>query len=417
MNTQKRFSSWARGSVAVAALALCAQALAAKDVIYPSSATATSDGSSINVSNSFSTGADGSTSVTNDVGVNSVYPGSAVSVTVGWSIQNKSGPGVANTAYSRTVNFTSSTTVGSPVTVSPIGSCSVSSAASTCSTAINFAAPATPGSYQIRVLSADAVQSPATTRLEATSEYINFTVIEPVVVAKLDTQLNVDQQCVVYRDPTNAALTATLSETNGGSPVENGSIDFYVNPELDGSGTPTVASVGSAYTGADGQASLAYDVSGLSVGDHNLYAEYAGDATYNGSNDSNILGVSYNFGGFRPPLNADGTSIFGGRVIPIKIKLTDALGNPVSDAAPLVWLVRTSLSGVGEVVEPATSVSSADSGNIMRYSVDDQQYVYNFDANDLPNGVYKIRVSIGDSAACSSGPREVTVTISRKGKK
>jgi hypothetical protein len=137
------------------------------------------------------------------------------------------------------------------------------------------------------------------------------------------------------------------------------------------------------------------------VGDYNLYAEYGGSAVYDGSNDSDTLGISYLFVGFGQPINADGTSIFGGRVIPIKIKLVDANGDPVTGATPTVWLTSYDKDlGLGGDWEQVSSVSKADTGNIMRYVPEDRQYIYNWDATDLPNGTYGVVVNLGDSAAC-----------------
>jgi hypothetical protein len=111
--------------------------------------------------------------------------------------------------------------------------------------------------------------------------------------------------------------------------------------------------------------------------------------------------------------------VFGnGRVIPIKIKLADADGVPVADASPTVWLYQYSQgTGLGEVIEQATSVSSADSGNMMRYDADAGQYIYNWDLSELVNGTYAVVVDVGDSAACSQGPHYAVITVSKKGKK
>lgn len=94
----------------------------------------------------------------------------------------------------------------------------------------------------------------------------------------------------------------------------------------------------------------------------------AWEASRSGSNDSNTLGISYLFVGFGQPINADSTRIFGGRVIPIKIRLVDANGDPVTDATPMVWLASYDKDlGLGEDWEQVSSASKADTDNIMRY--------------------------------------------------
>jgi hypothetical protein len=234
----------------------------------------------------------------------------------------------------------------------------------------------------------------------------------------LDTKLTVARKCALL-NAGDIDLTATLRELVSDDPISGATIDFYVNPALDGNGYPTVASVGSGTTDAAGAAEASYNVNGLGVGDHNLYAEYAGDVNYNPSNDSDILGISYLFVGFQQPINPEGNSVFGnGRVIPIKIKLADANGVPVVDATPTVWLTSYSEStGLGEVLEPATSVSAADTGNFMRYVPEDGHYIYNWDLGSLTNGTYGVVVDLGDSAACGDGPYFAVITVAKKGKK
>jgi len=368
-------------------------------------------------SSGFSAGADGSTTLDNDI-----HAGDAVIITGAWRIiDNSAGPG-QDTIYGSglTQTFSASTTVkpagAANVSVAAIANCSLLSASTSCPEAISFPAPATPGSYQVTVTPATIGGSNGTKGAKILT--INFTVVEiPVTVQPLDTQLTLAKTCVLLNQG-EVPLSATLKELLSQNPVVGANIDFYIDPALDINGEPTSPSVGFANTGADGLASLNYNINGLSVGDYNLYAEYAGDSSYNPSNDSDTLGVSYVFAGFRQPINADGTSIFGGRVIPIKIKLVDANGVPVTDAAPTVWLTSYDKDlGLGEVLEQVTSVSSADTGNIMRYSPDDQQYIYNWDAQNLANGTYGVVVDLGDSAACSKGPYYAIITVAKKGKK
>jgi RNA-directed DNA polymerase len=148
-----------------------------------------------------------------------------------------------------------------------------------------------------------------------------------------------------------------------------------------------------------------------------LYAAFDGDADYNPSNNSSPLGISYQFVGFLPPINPQGNSIFGnGRVVPVKVKLVDALLNPVIDAEPTVWIYQwASGTSLGEVLEAATSVSAADSGNTMRYVPEDRHYIYNWDLGSLDNGTYAVVVELGDSAACSTGPYYATITVEKRG--
>ncbi len=390
-------------------------ALAQKDIPWPSAASATVSNAAVSVSNNFLAGADGSTTL--DA---AVFSGQQVDVSVTWSIQDRSaGPG-QDTIYGTglTITFSPSTTdtPGPSVSVDGLANCTVTSTASTCVRTVSFAAPATPGNYQVTITLGGTGFTGATGLAEAKLMRINFSVAEPVVV--LDTRLTVARQCVLL-NAGDVDLTATLEELVSTDPIPGATIDFFVNPELDLNGDPTVPSVGDAITDGSGTATLTYNVNGLGVGDHNLYAEYGGSDDYNPSNDSDILGVSYLFVGFQQPINPEGNSVFGnGRVIPIKIKLADANGEPVADATPTVWVTSYSDStGLGEELEAATSVSAADTDNVMRYVPEDEQYIYNWDLSSLGNGTYGVVVDVGDSAACSNGPYYAVITVAKKGKK
>jgi hypothetical protein len=402
--------------VASLGLFFSTSAFANKDIPYPSAASATVSSVAVTVSNNFTTGADGATTIDG-----AVFAAQQIDVTATWSIQDRSaGPG-QDTSYGTglAITFTPSTSVtpGPLVSVGALSTCSVTSASSTCVRTISFAAPATPGNYQVTITLAGTGFAGATGLANEADEYrVNFSVAEAVVT--LDTQLTVAQQCALL-NAGDVELSATLEELLSTDPIAGATIDFYVNPELDGNGDPTVPSVGSGTTNASGEAALTYNVNGLPVGDHNLYAEFAGDADYNPSNDSDTLGISYLFVGFQQPINPEGNSVFGnGRVIPIKIKLADANGQAVSDAAPKVWVTSYSTStGLGDVLEPATSVSAADTGNTMRYVPEDEQYIYNWDLSGLVNGTYGVVVDLGDSAICGAGPYYAVITVAKKGKK
>lgn len=404
-----RLINWALFAVSATCLAFTAPVFAAKDTLYVSTTSnVTVGGSSATFSADSGVNTDRHMTLDADV-----IAGSSVSMTVNWAIDRGIQMG-AITVYPRSMNFSSSTTVtpGPAVAATISGSpCAVSAytAATACSTGISFPTPATPGDYQVLITPADSVSSPGNVRLEVKLLYINFTVVEPVV-EKEDTVLTVEPKCVLYKAG-DVQLTATLEELASGDKIPDANVDFYVDPPS--------TSIGSDSTNANGVAVLSYNIDSLTPGDHNLYAEFLGDTIYNPSNDSANLGVSYNFVGFQQPINADGTSVFGnGRVIPIKIKITDANLDPVTDAAPTVWVTKVSPStALGDELEPASSVSAADTGNTMRYDFVDNHYIYNWDLTSLTNGTWYVVVNLGDSDACSSGPYYATITVSKKGKK
>lgn len=406
----RRYSHWGVYFLAAACFSLSTSAIAAKDIFYPRDASATVNAASVAVTNNLTTGNDGATTLNNPVN-----PANTVSVTATWAIDPRHTQPGADTSYSQTATFSVATMAkpagAADVSVGSIPSCSLSSSGSTCTTVITFSAPETLGSYQVKV-TPDGLGG--NDGLGVKTLAVNFSVAE-AIVQKYDTQLTVAKQCVLLHQGVTP-LTATLKEMDSQAAISGADINFYLDPDLQ-NGVQPVTSIGNATTDASGLASLSYDVSGLEVGDYGLYAEYGGNSAYNASNDSDLLGVSYVFAGFRQPINAEGNSIFGGRVIPIKIKLLDANGAPVTDAQPTVWLTTYSAQGLGEVLEQVSSVSAADTGNTMRYAPEEQQYIYNWDATDLANGTYAVVVNLGDSSACRPANPYAMITVAKKGKK
>lgn len=411
----ERFSSrW--GAVVLAAVCFSASSMAYanKDVFYPHNASATVNGGTAGVNNTMSAGTDGATTLGS-----AVHFGENVSVTITWHILDRSTQGNANkvTDYSGGLAASFSTTTtqkpasGSDVSTASISNCSITSYETICSTVLSFSVPEVIGNYQLKVTPGNLGGDEG---LPAKSWVLNFSIAE-AALQKHDTHLSVAKQCVVLHQST-ALLTARLKEVPSQSAVSGAGVEFYLDPAPSEQVEP-ITFIGNATTDADGVATLSYNVSALPVGDYGLYAEYAGNSAYNSINASNFLGVSYVFAGFRQPINAEGNSIFGGRIIPIKIKLQDANGVPVSDAQPTVWLTTYSAQGLGEVLEQVSSVSAADTGNMMRYSPEEQQYIYNWDASNIPNGTYAVVVDLGDSAACRTSHPYAMITVAKKSKK
>jgi len=96
--------------------------------------------------------------------------------------------------------------------------------------------------------------------------------------------------------------------------------------------------------------------------------------------------VHYNFGGFLSPLGK--ATYKAGSTIPVKFKLTDALGNYVSTAS------LTSITVDGIAASPTSS-----SG--FRYDATSQQYIFNLNTKDLATGSHTIVVTLDDGAKYS----------------
>ena len=102
----------------------------------------------------------------------------------------------------------------------------------------------------------------------------------------------------------------------------------------------------------------------------------------------------------RPPINADGTSIFNANrgVIPVKFTLTQN-GSPTCALPPAtIALTRTAGGNIGPINE-SVYVMSADNGSNFR--IDGCQYVYNLSSSALGAGTYRVDIMI-DGATVGS---------------
>ncbi len=104
--------------------------------------------------------------------------------------------------------------------------------------------------------------------------------------------------------------------------------------------------------------------------------------------------VVYRFGGFRQPINPDGSSVFKlGSTVPVKLVLTDYFGVPVSGAE--ATLQRSKLTGAVEgSFDEAVSTSAATTGSQFRY--EEGQYVFNLGTKSLSRGTWRLRASLDD---------------------
>jgi hypothetical protein len=126
----------------------------------------------------------------------------------------------------------------------------------------------------------------------------------------------------------------------------------------------------------------------------NVHDEDGGVATEKQATVSRL----YNMSAILPPINSDGSSIFKyGSTIPVKVRITDCLANPVSGLAPTVGTsLANSSTPPPPINEDVYSTSAADTGNIMRYDSTAGQYIYNFNTKSAaisdPNATYWMTV-------------------------
>jgi len=107
---------------------------------------------------------------------------------------------------------------------------------------------------------------------------------------------------------------------------------------------------------------------------------------------------NYRFGGYRPPVNADGTSIFNaGRVVPFKFQLTTCDGGPVRNAVAHIRVFPYASGIVGTEIADVESVGSANTDNLYRYDAAGNQYIYNLSTKPFArNRSYLVRTDLDD---------------------
>ena len=103
----------------------------------------------------------------------------------------------------------------------------------------------------------------------------------------------------------------------------------------------------------------------------------------------------YQFSGFLSPIRMDGISLYRqGRTLPVKFQLADGVGNSISTATAHLFVTKVS-DGIAGTEEAALSTGNSDTGNVFRYDVTDDQYVFNLSL-DLNVGTWQLRVELDD---------------------
>lgn len=127
----------------------------------------------------------------------------------------------------------------------------------------------------------------------------------------------------------------------------------------------------------------------------NTFTLTATDVAGNTATQTATFAVVYNFIGFLPPINNDGSGVFKlGSTVPVKFQLTDAKGNLVSTAvAHLTVQMLSNGTPVGTPID-ATASGNADVGNLFRF--DGSQYIYNLSTKPLTVGTWQFQARLDD---------------------
>jgi len=125
----------------------------------------------------------------------------------------------------------------------------------------------------------------------------------------------------------------------------------------------------------------------------------ATDASGNHAHATTIVTARYTFNGFLPPINNDGSSIFkAGSTVPVKFQLKDYNGAFVSTAVASITYAKVSGSVVGTEVE-AVSTAASTTGNLFRYDLTSNQYIFNLSTKGLTTGTYQIKAILDDGTS------------------
>jgi hypothetical protein len=121
------------------------------------------------------------------------------------------------------------------------------------------------------------------------------------------------------------------------------------------------------------------------------------DAAGNSRTQSFGYRVVYAYGEIREPINRDGSSVFkAGSTVPVKFRITDFAGQPVTTATATLSTVRSyNTDGLNlEVEQEATTQVAATTGNLFRPS--EGQYIYNLSTRGMAPGSYQLFIRLDD---------------------
>jgi len=158
---------------------------------------------------------------------------------------------------------------------------------------------------------------------------------------------------------------------------------------------PTLTGTLTGFLPADGVTATYTRTSGEAVGTYTISATLSPTGvlgnyaiTYNTA----VFTINnYVFGGFGPPLMISRTNYKQTSTIPVKFKLFDNSGNPVSYA-----VATLTVNGVN-----ASSSGGSNTGNLFRYDSSGKQYIFNLTTKPLVIGVNTLTVTLDDGKSYS----------------
>jgi hypothetical protein len=181
-------------------------------------------------------------------------------------------------------------------------------------------------------------------------------------------------------------VVATSTTTFSGTLSSNSVLPVGQSVTVAIEGSSGALASGSGTIGSNGQFAVTLDTGALPVGAYTIQYSYAGDANFKGSSETEPLNVTYavntQFDTSKP--------VHAGAALPIKLALSDALGNDLSSAS--LSITAVSLVGPNGVSYTLQSKGNANSNNEFRHV--GFGYLYNLDTTGLAAGTYTLYVEI-----------------------
>jgi len=125
----------------------------------------------------------------------------------------------------------------------------------------------------------------------------------------------------------------------------------------------------------------------------------AADYAKNTNTKTVTYNVLYNFSGILQPINADGSSVFKqGSTVPVKFQLRDDSEAFITNAVAKILVTKIANGDTGTEIE-AVSTSAATTGNLFRYDLTSNQYIFNLNTKPLSLGTWQIRIELDDGTS------------------
>jgi hypothetical protein len=209
----------------------------------------------------------------------------------------------------------------------------------------------------------------------------------------------------------SASFTITVRDTTPPTLSLTADSVSVVLPSASATGA-TVDVLASSHASAtdlgDASPSLTHDAPALFPLGTTVVTFTATDDAGNSAQRAFVVRVVYGFLGFQTPVRSDGSSVFrSGRVVPLKFQLAAADGSLIVNASATLQVSKVTDAVLGTVEElTPEAAGTSNSGNVFRFDMYSQSYIYNLNTSGFSTGTYILRAVDNVGTA-----REVRVSV------